>query len=62
MGHLEQQIHNHVQINRSIFASYGMQAMILFRAFEDFYASGTQDTEVTKSLKSRCGLPRPTVK
>ena len=34
----------------------------LFRAFEDFYPSGTQDAKATKSLESHCCLPRPTVK
>ena len=34
----------------------------LFCTCDDFYASGAQDTEVTKSLESHCSLPRPAVK
>ena len=34
----------------------------LFCAFEDFYGSGTQDAEATKTMESHCVLPRPTVK
>ena len=40
----------HVQIDRLIFASCGTHAMNYFGAFGDFYPSGTQDAEVTKSL------------
>ena len=36
--------------DRSIFAFYGTHAMNYFCVFGDFYASGMQDAEVTKSL------------
>ena len=40
-----------LQIDRSFFASYGnMPWIILFWVFGDFYASGMQDPEITKSL------------
>ena len=39
----------HVQINRSIFASYGTHAMKYFVSL-GIFVSGTQDAEVTKPL------------
>ena len=39
----------HLQINQLIFASYGTHTINYF-VFGDFYASGMQDMEVTKSL------------
>ena len=39
---------------QSIFASYGMQTTNYFWVFGNFYASGTQDAEVTKSLIQNC--------
>ena len=39
---------------QSIFASYGMHTTNYFCVFGNFYASGTQDTEVTKSLIQDC--------
>ena len=43
--------HRYVQINWSIFASYGTHAMNYFAFWGIFnYTKGTQDTEVTKSL------------
>ena len=41
-----------IQINRLIFASYETDVMNkLFCVYGDFYASETQDKEVTKSLQ-----------
>ena len=48
----------HVQINRLIFVSYGTHAM-LFCVFGGFYASQTQDAEVTKSL--HWGVPNTAI-
>ena len=42
-----------LQIDRSFFASYRTHTMNYFCVFGDFYASGTQDAEVTKSLLLR---------
>ena len=42
-------------VNRSIFASY-VEAYELFCFPGDFYRSGTQDTEVTKSLHGDYGI------
>ena len=40
-----------LQIHMFRFASYGTHAMNYFASvFGDFYASGTQDVEITKSL------------
>ena len=39
----------HLQINQSIFASYGTHTTNYF-VCGDFYMSGMHDTEVTKSL------------
>ena len=39
---------------QSIFASYGMHTTNYFCVFGNFYASGTQDAEVTKSLVQDC--------
>ena len=44
-------LQKHLQIDQSIFVSYGMHAYNkLFCIFGDFYVSGMQDAEVTKSL------------
>ena len=54
----------HVQVNRSIFASYGTHALKYFASL--IFVSGTQDAEVTKSLGqwkifSNSWPPRPSV-
>ena len=41
-----------VQIDWSIFASYRMYVTNIIFVFGDFYASGTQDSEVKKSLRT----------
>ena len=53
-------LQKHLHTNRSIFVSYGSNQ--LFRIFRDFYVSGMQDAEVTKSLwwswsSSNCVVP-----
>ena len=45
----------HLMVNRSIFASYE-EAYELFCFLGDFYGSGTQDTEVSKSLHGDYGI------
>ena len=55
----------HVQINRSIFASYGTRALKYFTSL-GIFVSGTQDAEVTKPLGqwkifSNSWPPRPSV-
>ena len=40
----------YLQIDRSFFTFYGTQAINYFMSYGDFYASRTQDAEVTKSL------------
>ena len=39
-----------LQIDQSFFASHGTHAMNYSASCGDFYASGTQDAEITKSL------------
>ena len=66
-GHSNEQnisIITHVQVNRSIFASYGTHALKYFASL--IFVSGTQDAEVTKSLGqwkifSNSWPPRPSV-
>ena len=47
----------HLMVNQSIFASYE-EAYELFCFLGDFYGSGTQDTEVSKSLHGDYGIER----
>ena len=50
-SHKKDILPKNLQIDRSSFASYGTHAMkLLFCVFGEFYARGTQDAEVTKSL------------
>ena len=55
MNGLDISTNTHVWIDLSIFVSYETHAMDYFKYF---YASGTQDAEVTKSLENvqRAGL------
>ena len=41
-----------IWIDPLLFVSYGMHAMNYFASFLDFYVSGMQDAEVTKSLST----------
>ena len=45
----------HLMVNRSLLASYA-EAYELFSFLGDFYGSGTQDTEVSKSLHGDYGI------
>ena len=50
-SHEQDILPKNLQIDRWFFASYGTHACHeLFCVFEDFFASGTQDAGVTKSL------------
>ena len=46
----------YLMVNRSIFASLYAEAYELFCFLGDFHRSGTQDTEVTKSLHGDYGI------
>ena len=46
----------YLMVNRSIFASLYAEAYELFCSPRDFYRSGTQDTEITKSLHGDYGI------
>ena len=48
-SHKQDILQKHLQIDQSIFAFYGTHITHYFCVFGDFYASGTQKSEVTKS-------------